>query len=125
MNDINQFVLIGRLTRDAEIKYTGGGLAISSFSVAVNTSKKTGDGWEDEANFFDCSLFGKRAEALNQYLTKGSQLAITGSLKQDRWEKDGNKRSKVKLMVNDIQLLGSKGEKKVESKTEYDDEVPF
>jgi len=108
MNDTNFFVLIGRITRDAEIRYSNGGMAISQFSIAVNTTKKNGDSYEDEVNFFDSALFNKRAESLNQYLTKGQQVAITGVLKQDRWEQEGQKRSKVKLICNDIQLLGGK-----------------
>ena len=108
MQDINRVIIIGRITRDAELKYTNSGLAVSSFSIAVNLSVKNGDTWDDEASFFDTSLFGKRAEGLNQYLLKGQQVAIEGKLKQDRWEQDGNKRSKVKIFCGNIQLLGGK-----------------
>ena len=107
-SDINNVVLCGRLTRDAETKKTTGGMAITSLSLAVNRSVKKNDQWTDEASFFDCTLFGKRGESLSQYLTKGQQVGISGALKQDRWEKDGAKRSKVGIIVNDIQLLGSK-----------------
>ena len=110
MEDINYVIIIGRLTRDAELKYTNSGLAVSSFSLAVNRRKRSGDNWEDEVSFFDLALFGKRAEALNQYLTKGQQVAVEGSLTQDRWEQDGNKRSKVKIIANNIQLLGGRGQ---------------
>lgn len=110
MEDINYVIIIGRLTRDAELKYTNSGLAVSSFSLAVNRRKRSGDNWEDEVSFFDLALFGKRAEALNQYLTKGQQVAVEGSLTQDRWEQDGNKRSKVKIIANNIQLLGARGQ---------------
>lgn len=109
MEDVNYVVIIGRLTRDAELKYTNSGLAVSSFSLAVNRRKRSGDSWEDEVSFFDLALFGKRAESLNQYLTKGQQVAVEGSLSQDRWEQDGNKRSKVKIIANNIQLLGGRG----------------
>ncbi len=108
MEDVNYVILIGRLTRDAELKYTNSGLAVSSFSLAVNRRKRSGDNWEDEVSFFDLALFGKRAEGLNQYLTKGQQVAVEGTLTQDRWEQDGNKRSKVKILANNIQLLGSR-----------------
>jgi len=107
-NDINSVIVTGRLTRDAEIRYSNNGFAISKFSIASNYSKKVGDNWETEANFFDAVLLGKRAESLNQYLTKGTQLIIKGEVRQNRWEQDGQKRSKVELIANDIQLLGGK-----------------
>ena len=133
MQDINNFTIIGRLTRDAELKYTNSGMAVSSFAIAVNGRKKVGDQWEDEASFFDSSLFGKRAEGLNGYLTKGQQVALSGSLKQDRWEQEGQKRSKIKLLTNDIQLLGGKSEaggnvqaSQSNSQTSFDDtKIPF
>ncbi|MDC7232350.1 MAG: single-stranded DNA-binding protein [Spirochaetales bacterium] len=110
-SDINRVVLVGRLTRDAELKYTGGGMAIADISLASNRSRKQGDQWVDEANFFDVSLFGRRAEALAQYLTKGTQIAVEGQLRQDRWEQDGMKRSKVTIAATDIQLLGSRSDR--------------
>ena len=106
MTDINQVMLIGRLTRDAELKYTTGGFAIGSFSVAVNRRRKNGEQWVDEVNFFDINLFGKSAETLNQYLVKGKQVAIQGELRQDRWEQDGQPRSKVVVVAENVQLLG-------------------
>lgn len=110
MTDLNNVFLIGRLTRDMEIRYSNGGMAIGRFSLAVNRSKKTGDKWEDEANFFDCSLFGKTAETMSQYLAKGKQVAVSGELRQSRWEQDGQNRSRVEIAVNNIQLLGGKSE---------------
>lgn len=107
MTDLNRVVLIGRLTRDAETKFTQNGQAVCKFSLAVNRKRKVGDQWEDEASFFDAVLWGRQAETLNQYLTKGKQIAIEGELRQDRWEQDGQKRSKVEIVVNNIQLLGS------------------
>ena len=106
MTDLNHVVLIGRLTRDADLKYTSGGYAISNFSIAVNRSKKNGDQWVDEASFFDINLFGKSAENLKQYLVKGKQVAIDGELRQDRWEQDGQPRSRVVVVANNIQLVG-------------------
>lgn len=108
--DINKTILVGRLTRDSELQYTNSGYALCKFSVAVNRRKKQGDQWIDEANFFDINLWGKRGESLSQYLKKGSQVAIEGQLKQDRWEQDGVKRSKVSIDAINIQLLGSKQE---------------
>jgi single-strand DNA-binding protein len=104
--DINVVMLVGRLTRDAELKYTNTGFPIGKFSLAVNRRRKSGDEWIEEGHFFDISLLGKRAEALTQYLTKGTQVAIQGELRQNRWEQDGQPRSKVEITANDIQLLG-------------------
>ena len=106
MADINQVVLIGRLTRDAELKYTASGQAVCKFSLAVNRTRKNGEQWEDEPNFFDIVLWGKRGEALNQYLLKGKTVGVEGELRQDRWQQDGQNRSKVEIVANNIQLLG-------------------
>jgi single-strand DNA-binding protein len=106
MADINHVVLVGRLTRDAELKYTAGGQAVCKFSVAVNRRKKSGDQWEDEANYFDVVLWGRQGESLNQYLVKGKSVGVEGELRQDRWQQDGQNRSKVEIVANNIQLLG-------------------
>ena len=106
--DINHVIEIGRLTRDAEVTYTPGGMAVGKISIAVNRRVKKGQDWVDEANYFDVSIFGKQAEGLKPYLTKGKQIAVDGFLKQDRWEKDGQKHSAVKIVANDIQLLGGR-----------------
>ncbi|MGL1892137.1 MAG: single-stranded DNA-binding protein [Spirochaetaceae bacterium] len=104
--DINSVTIVGRLTRDSELKYTNSGFAISKLSLAVNSTKKDGDQWVEEANFIDVTLLGRLGETLNQYLLKGKQIAVIGELKQDRWEQDGQKRSKVYVLGNNIQLLG-------------------
>jgi len=106
MADINHVVLVGRLTRDAELKYTAGGQAVCKFSVAVNRRRKNGDQWEDEANYFDVVLWGRQGESLNQYLVKGKSVGVEGELRQDRWQQDGQNRSKVEIVANNIQLLG-------------------
>jgi len=106
MADLNHVVLIGRLTRDAEIKYTAGGQAVCKFSIAVNRRKKSGDQWEDEANFFDIVLWGKQGESLQSYLVKGKMVGVDGELRQDRWQQEGQNRSKVEIIANYVQLLG-------------------
>lgn len=106
MADVNHVVLIGRLTRDAELKYTGGGIAVCRFAIAVNKRRKQGEQWVDEASFFDIVLWGKSGESLNQYLVKSKQVAVEGELHQNRWEQDGQPRSKVEIMANNVQLLG-------------------
>ncbi|MDR0450580.1 MAG: single-stranded DNA-binding protein [Treponema sp.] len=109
MADLNHVVLIGRLTRDAELKYTASGQAVCKFSIAVNRRRKNGDQWEDEANFFDIVLWGRQGESLNQYLVKGKMIGIEGELRQDRWQQDGQNRSRVEIVANNIQLLGGSG----------------
>jgi single-strand DNA-binding protein len=106
MVDINRVVLIGRLTRDAELKYTSGGQAVCKFSVAVNRRRKNGEQWEDEANYFDVVLWGRQGENINQYLVKGKTVGIDGELRQDRWQQDGQNRSKVEIVATNVQLLG-------------------
>jgi single-strand DNA-binding protein len=110
MADVNRVIEIGHLTRDAEVTYTPGGMAVGKLSIAVNRRIKKGQEWVDESNYFDVSLFGKQAEGLKPYLTKGKQIAVDGFLKQDRWQDQatGQNRSAVKIVANDIQLLGGK-----------------
>jgi single stranded DNA-binding protein (ssb) len=110
MVDVNHVILLGRLTRDAELKYTAGGQAVCKFSIAVNRRKKNGDQWEDEANFFDIVIWGKQGETLNQYLKKGKMVAVDGELRQDRWQQDGQNRSKVEIVASFLQLLGGGGQ---------------
>ena len=105
MADINTVSLVGRLTRDIEVRYAGE-LPVGKFGLANNYSKKTDGKWTEEANFFDIVLFGRQAESLKQYLVKGKQVAISGELRQERWEKDGRPQSMVRIIASSIQLLG-------------------
>ena len=118
-NDINKVVLVTRLTKDAELKYTKSGFAITVMSGAVNRSVKKQDQWVEECSFFDFKLLGKRGESLNQYLLKGTQLAIEGQLIQERWETDGQKRSKVIIQIDNIQLLGGKKDSQQNQQKSY------
>ncbi|MDR2575210.1 MAG: single-stranded DNA-binding protein [Treponema sp.] len=104
--DINHVVLVGRLTRDAELKSIASGQAVCKFSIAVNRRRKNGEQWEDEVNFFDVVLWGRQGETLHQYLLKGKQIGVDGELKQDRWQQDGQNRSKIEMVANNVQLLG-------------------
>lgn len=115
MTDLNHVVLIGRLTQDLgsderSFGYVGNGQARANVSIAVNRSKKNGDQWIEEVNFFNVTIWGKTAENLKPYLTKGKQICIEGHLKQDRWEKDGQKQSRVTIVADNVQLLGGKGD---------------
>jgi single-strand DNA-binding protein len=107
MGDLSVAVIVGRLTRDAELKYTPSGQAVCHFSVATSSRVKRGDQWVDESSFWDVDLWGKRAESVNQYLTKGKLVALQGDMRQDKWEQDGQGRMKVKITASDVQLLGS------------------
>ncbi len=110
MADINHVVLVGRLVRDAQLKYTNSGLAICEFSVAINNRRKQGDDWVDEPNFFDVTLFGRQGEAIQRYLTQGKQVGVDGQLRQDRWQTpEGQNRSKVVVIANNVMLLGGGG----------------
>jgi len=106
MADLNRVTLVGRLTRDAELKSIASGTAVCKFGIAVNRAVKSGEEWKEEASFFDVVLWGKRGEALHQYLTKGKTVGVDGELRQDRWQQDGQNRSRVEIVANNIQLLG-------------------
>lgn len=108
--DMNVVMIIGRLTRDGELTYTPNGFPILKFSIAVNRRRKEGDNWIDEANFFDIVLWGKSGESLHRFLQKGQLVAVQGSLRQERWEQDGMKRSRISIEANNVQLLGSRND---------------
>ena len=106
---INKVMISGNLTRDAELRSTAGGMSVLNMGVAVNDRKRnaqTGE-WEDYANFIDCTLFGRRAESLAQYLTKGTKVAIEGRLHYSSWEdrNGGGRRSKIDVYVDEIEFL--------------------
>ena len=104
---INRVVISGNLTRDPELRVTTGGTQVLSFGVAVNDRRRnpqSGD-WEDYPNFVDCTMFGSRAEAISRYLSKGSKVAIEGKLRYSSWERDGQRRSKLEVIVDEIEFL--------------------
>jgi len=106
MADINVVILVGRLTRDPELRYTPTGTAVTSFGLAVNNRRKVGDEWKEEPCFVDVKIFGRMAETSSEYLSKGRQCAIEGRLSYSKWEKDGQTRSKLEIIANNIQFLG-------------------
>lgn len=110
MASYNRVVLVGNLTRDPELRYIPSGTAVSEIGLAVNDRVKKGDQWVDETTFVDVTLWGRTAEVANQYLTKGSNVLIEGRLKLDTWEKDGQKRSKLRVVAEKMQMLGGRGE---------------
>ena len=108
MNNINSVCISGNLTRDVETKLADG-TTIITFSIAFNESRKNVQSgqWEDYLNFIDCVMFGARAKKLGKILMKGSKVCVFGKLRQTRWERDGQKRSKLEIIVSEIELLGS------------------
>lgn len=104
---INRVNISGNLTRGPELRSTAGGTQVVSFGVAVNDRRRnpqTGE-WEDCPNFVDCTMFGARAEAASRYLSKGSKVAIEGKLRYSSWERDGQRRSKLKVIVDEIEFM--------------------
>jgi single-strand DNA-binding protein len=110
MASFNRVILLGNLTRDVELKYTQSGLAVTEITLAVNDRRKnpqTGE-WTDDPVFVEITLWGRTAEIASEYLSKGSPALIEGRLKLDQWEKDGQKRSKLRVIGETLQLLGSR-----------------
>lgn len=124
---INIVNISGNLTRDSEIRRTTGGTAILGFGVAVNDRRKnqqTGE-WEDYPNFIDCTMFGTRAEKLAGILTKGTKVCILGKLRYMSWEKDGQKRSKIEVIVDDIELMSRRDAASAPVPDDIDEGLPF
>ena len=139
---INRVILTGNLTRDVELKSTASGTSVMKFGIAVNDrvkNGKTGE-WEDYPNFIDCTMFGKRAESLERYISKGSKVAIEGHLRWSQWEKDGQKRSKIEVIVDEIELMSRSDQQSsappayshpaysapaYAASSAYDDDIPF
>src|SRR6185503_3556841 len=110
MASFNRVILMGNLTRDIELRYTPGNLAVTDIGMAVNHKRKNANGeWVEEVTFVDVTLWGRQAEVASEYLTKGSPVLIEGRLKLDSWEgKDGQKHSKLRVVGEFMQMLGSK-----------------
>lgn len=109
---INRVVISGNLTRDPELRKTQSGMAVMGLGVAVNDRRRdpsTGN-WEDYPNFIDCTMFGTRAEAISQYLHKGVKVAIEGKLRYSQWERDGQKRSKIEVIIDEIEFMSSRND---------------
>ena len=128
---VNSVCISGNLTRDAELRMIPSGTPVLEFGIAVNDRRKGKDGeWSDYANFVDCKMFGRRAEALSPRLTKGAKVAITGKLHYSSWEDraSGQKRSKLDVTVEEIELMGRdrRDDNTVEQFNSYQDaDIPF
>lgn len=111
MRGFNKVVLMGNLTRDPELRTTPSGQNVTSFSLAVNRSWKNAQGEQQEAvDYIDCNVWGKPAEIINQYMKKGSGILVSGRLQQRSWEQEGQKRSKVEVVVEDFNFVGGAGD---------------
>jgi single-strand DNA-binding protein len=113
MASYNRVILLGNLVRDIEVRHTNSKMAVVQNAIAVNDRRKNASGeWIDETSFVDVTFFGRTAEVVSEYLGKGSPIFVEGRLKQDTWEKDGQKRSKLYVIVDRMQLLGSRNDGK-------------
>ena len=135
---INRVVISGNLTRDPELRRTQSGMAVLGFGVAVNDRRKnqqTGE-WEDYANFVDCTMFGTRAESLGDILVKGMKVAIEGKLRWSQWERDGQKRSKLEVIVDELDFMSQRKDAaaprasapqpaEMPPESVYDEDIPF
>jgi single-strand DNA-binding protein len=110
MASFNRVILVGNITREIELKYTQSSLAVTELGLAVNDRRKNQAGeWIEETTFVDVTLWGRTAEIAGEYLGKGSSVLIEGRLKLDTWEKEGQKRSKLRVVGERMQMLGSRG----------------
>ncbi len=110
MPDYNKVLLMGRLTRDVELKFTPSNMAVANIGLAVGRRYKTKDGEQrEETTFVDCEAWSRTAELMNQYLSKGRPVFIEGRLKLDQWQdKDGSNRSKMKVVIENFQFIDSR-----------------
>lgn len=107
MRGFNKVVLMGNLTRDPELRSTPNGQQVASFSIAVNRTWKNAQGEQQESvDYIDCNAWGKPGEIITQYTKRGSGILVSGRLQQRSWEQDGQKRSKVEVVVEDFNFVG-------------------
>lgn len=126
-SNINSVSISGNLTRDSELRSANNGTAILNFSVAVNDRRKVGEEWQDVPNYIDCVVFGPRAVSLHNLLKKGAKVAIDGKLRWSSWEtKEGSKRSKLEVVVDEMELMSAPKQKQAApTSAAYDEDVPF
>jgi single-strand DNA-binding protein len=113
MASYNRVILIGNLTRDIELRYLQNQMAVADIGLAVNDKRKNANGeWVEEVSFIDVTVWGRTAEVMSEYLSKGSPVFIEGRLKMDTWDdkQTGQKRSKLKVVCERMQLIGAKGQ---------------
>lgn len=108
MASFNRVILVGNLTRDPELRYIPSGTPVCEITIAINDRFKRNDQWVEETTFVDVTLWTRLAEITSEYLSKGSPILIEGRLKLDRWEKEGQKHSKLRVVAEKMQMLGSR-----------------
>ena len=104
---INRVMLSGNITRDPEVRMTASGTPVLAFGLAVNDRRRnpqTGE-WEDCPNFIECTMFGTRAESVSKHMAKCDKIAVDGKLRFSQWEKEGQRRTKLEVIVEDIELM--------------------
>lgn len=118
---INKVIITGNLTRDASLNALPSGTPVCEFGVAVNERRKNRqtDEWEDVPVFVDCNMFGTRAEKITQYLVKGLKVTVEGKLRYSSWEKDGQKRSKLDVVADDIEFLTARNQDQQQPQQQY------
>lgn len=136
---VNIIALTGNLVRDPDVKAMTSGNVIMNFSLAVNERVRNSQGeYEDYASYVDCVMFGNRAEAVSRFISKGSKVAVSGHIRQRRWEHDGQKRSKIEVIVEDIEFMSRQQQpeyeepsysapapKRLSAMDFYDEDMPF
>ena len=130
MASFNKVMLMGNLTRDPELRYTSNGSAVASFGLAVNRKFKQGDELKEDVCFVDITVWGKQGENCAEYLSKGRPAFIEGRLQYSTWESDGQKKSKLEVVANAVQFLGSRGDSpsgspEGKNQVSNEDDVPF
>ena len=124
MANFNKVILIGNITKNPEVRELSG-TRIAKSGIAVNRKYKSGDEKKEETLFIDFVAFGRLAEIIGEYVTKGNPLMIEGRLKLNQWEKDGHKMSKHEIVAENIQLLSSGQAKPAGEKDYSEDDIPF
>ena len=109
MSSFNRVILMGNLTRDPELKYTPGGKAVAEVGLAINDRRKNAQGeWSEDVTYVDVTLWGRTAEVASEHLSKGASVLIEGRLKLDQWEKEGKKMSKLRVVGEQMRMVGGK-----------------
>lgn len=129
---INNVNISGNLGRDAELKSTASGNPALQFSVCVNDRTNQNGQWVDRPNWVPCVMYGNRANALSKHLLKGTKVSIAGKLRQSQWERDGQKHSRLEVIVNEIELMGSRSQQPQQGEYQqqpaidmYGTDIPF
>lgn len=125
MASFNRVVLVGNLTRDVDLRNTPSGTAVTDVGLAVNDRVKRNNEWVDETTFVDVTLWGRQAEIAAEYLSKGSPVLFEGRLKLDSWEQEGQKRSKLRVVAEKMQMLGSRNAASNGARVQEADETPW